>query len=199
MHAVQKDILMKSFHNLFSRDERICPWWLAYTFDNPLRRILHDPRKILGEFVRNGMTVADIGCGMGYFSIAMAGMVGARGKVLAVDVQRKMLELMQKRAEKAGVRDRIQPILTSEDDLGITGPVDFILAFWMVHEVGNIPKFFEQVSSILKTTGYILYAEPRMHVTDERFQEILGYAGHAGFKAANAPPVRFSRAAVLTR
>ena len=50
----------------------ICPWWLTYTFDNPLRRLIHNPRKMLSGLVRPGMTAADLGCGMGYFTAALA-------------------------------------------------------------------------------------------------------------------------------
>lgn len=71
---------------------RICPWWMTYTFDNPLRRLLHDRRRILGPFVRPGMRVADIGCGMGYFTLGLADLVGPQGKVLAVDLQKRQLE-----------------------------------------------------------------------------------------------------------
>lgn len=63
---------MKLFRSIMLRDDRVCPWWLAYTFDNPLRRFLHDPVKLLASHVREGMTVADIGCGMGYFMVALA-------------------------------------------------------------------------------------------------------------------------------
>jgi hypothetical protein len=45
-----------------------CPWWLCFTFDNPVRRLLHNPEQILGGLIQPGQTVADIGCGMGYFS-----------------------------------------------------------------------------------------------------------------------------------
>ena len=38
----------------------VCPWWCAYTFDNALRRLLHDPEKLLSEWVRPGMTVLDV-------------------------------------------------------------------------------------------------------------------------------------------
>jgi 2-polyprenyl-3-methyl-5-hydroxy-6-metoxy-1,4-benzoquinol methylase len=50
----------------------VCPWWLAYTFDNPIRRFFHKPDQMLAKFVKEGMTVVDIGCGMGYFSIGLA-------------------------------------------------------------------------------------------------------------------------------
>ncbi len=85
---------------LVLRDKRICPWWLAYSFDNPLRRYLHDPRKIVAPYLREGMIAIDIGCGMGYFSSGMAKIVGDAGKVIAVDVQQEMLDITLKRAKR---------------------------------------------------------------------------------------------------
>ncbi len=190
---------MKSLRSVFLRQDHVCPWWLAYTFDNPLRRFLHDPREMFGSLVREGMTVADIGCGMGYFTIALAGMVGRSGTVFAVDLQQKMLDMMQKRAAKACMADRIIPLHATEDDIMLRTPVDFTLAFWVVHEVRNIPRFFRQVSSILARDGKILYAEPKMHVNKQRFREILDHARKAGFLVVDAPQVRFSRAAVLVK
>ena len=130
--------------------DHICPWWLAYTFDNPLRRFLHDPDPMLGQLVRDGMTVADIGCGMGYFSIAMARMVGEKGKVISVDLQHEMLDIMLRRARKAGMGDRIQPVLAESDNIKINGSLDFVLLFWMLHEVKDIPRFLGQLASVLK-------------------------------------------------
>jgi ubiquinone/menaquinone biosynthesis C-methylase UbiE len=190
---------MKPLRNLFTRDDRVCPWWLIWTFDNPLRRHFQDPEKIVGPFLRPGMTVADIGCGMGYFTIAMARLAGETGTILAVDIQQKMLDMLRKRAVRAGVADRIRPVRAAEDDIAVKHPVDFVLAFWMVHEVKDIPRFFRQISSILNKGGSVLYVEPRLHVSHRRFQEIIGHARQAGFRVADAPPVRFSRAALLSK
>jgi ubiquinone/menaquinone biosynthesis C-methylase UbiE len=79
-------------------DHHVCPWWLAYTFDNRLRRLIHNPQKILSGYVQEGMTVMDIGCGMGYFTLGLAELVGDAGQVLAVDLQQQMLDIMMKRA-----------------------------------------------------------------------------------------------------
>jgi cyclopropane fatty-acyl-phospholipid synthase-like methyltransferase len=190
---------MKSLGSFFFRVDRVCPWWLAYSFDNPFRRFLHDPQVLLGPFVREGMTVADIGCGLGYFSIAMAKMVGNRGAVIASDVQQEMLDRMRKRAEKAGVASQIRSLLVAEEDIGITEPVDFVLAFWMVHEVKDNPRFFARLSAILKPTGKILIAEPRMHVPHSRFQKELEDARAAGFHISDNPRVRISRAVILSK
>jgi 2-polyprenyl-3-methyl-5-hydroxy-6-metoxy-1,4-benzoquinol methylase len=52
----------------FYMGEHICPWWLAYTFDNRFRHLFHNPEKMLGSYVSKGMTALDVGCGMGFFS-----------------------------------------------------------------------------------------------------------------------------------
>jgi ubiquinone/menaquinone biosynthesis C-methylase UbiE len=191
--------MSKLFDKLLSRDEHVCPWWLAWTFDNPLRKWLHDPKQVLGPFVKDGMTAADIGCGMGYFSVALAELVGPGGKVLAVDVQQMMLDLCRRRAIRAGVGARVRTILAAPDDIAVTDRVDFVLGFWMVHEVKDIPRFFGQVAAVLKPGGKMLYAEPRMHVSQKRFGEIIRHAEAAGFRVSEGPQVRLSRSAVLER
>jgi len=191
--------VVRSLKSLPLRDDRICPWWLAYTFDNPLRRFLHDPATLLSHHVREGMIVADIGCGMGYFSIALAALVGDAGTVIAVDVQQEMPDRTRKRAERAGVARRIKPVLAAHDDLGFREPVDFVLAFWMAHETEDTRRFFNQVFSILKEQGKMLIAEPKMHVGRRRFHEIVQAACDAGFRYSGAPAVRLSRAALMER
>jgi len=190
---------MKLLQKLFLREDHVCPWWLIWTFDNPLRRCFQDPERIVGPFLRAGMTAADIGCGMGYFTIPLAKMVGDKGTVIAVDIQQKMLDMLLKRAAKAGVASCIRPVLASADDINIKAAVDFVLAFWMVHEVKDVPRFFGQVASVLKPGGMVLYAEPRLHVSGRRFEVILGYARAAGFRISDAPHIQLSRAALLAK
>jgi 2-polyprenyl-3-methyl-5-hydroxy-6-metoxy-1,4-benzoquinol methylase len=61
----------------------VCPWWLAwFSINNPVRRLAHNPEKIVGPYVKAGTTVLDVGCGVGWFSIPMAGMVGDQGQVI---------------------------------------------------------------------------------------------------------------------
>ena len=180
-------------------DKHICPWWQAYTFDNPLRRYFHDPQVILMPYLREGMTAIDLGCGMGYFSRAMAKIVGDAGKVISVDLQMEMLVITRKRAEKDGVARRMQFLLAKEDDLGVTEQVDFALAFWMVHEVTDTGNFFQQVCRILKPAGMFLIAEPKMHVTQARFDAMLPFALEAGFHVTAAPSICLSRSVVCKK
>ena len=178
---------------------RTCPWWLGHTIDNPLRRLMHDPVKLLSPYVQNGMTAADIGCGMGMFSLAMAKMAGDSGRVYSVDIQQKMLDALQKRAAKAGVADRIRLIHTDPDSIGVREPVDFVLAFWMVHEVKDRKRFFDQVASVLKSTGAFLIVEPKMHVSRSQYEDELDVAKSAGFGVRETPSIRISWAAVLQK
>jgi ubiquinone/menaquinone biosynthesis C-methylase UbiE len=177
--------------------EHICPWWLAYSFDNRLRRLFHNPEKMLGPYVSKGMTALDLGCGMGYFSIGLAGLVGDKGCVIAADVQQKMLDVMQSRAEKAGVSDIIRFHRSESDKLGVETPVDFILAFWMVHEVPDQKSFFHQMGACLKPDGRILIAEPRFHVSAKHFEETVGLARASGLNLCETPAIKLSRSAVF--
>ena len=68
--------------------DRVCPHWVGYLLINPLRKLFENPNKILGPFVQEGMIVLEPGCGMGYFSLPLARMVGPKGRVVGIDVVR---------------------------------------------------------------------------------------------------------------
>jgi ubiquinone/menaquinone biosynthesis C-methylase UbiE len=177
----------------------VCPWWAGYFIDNPLRRMLHSAEAILGRYVRPGMTVMDLGCGMGLFSIAMARMVGDQGCVIAVDIQQRMLDVLQRRAEKSGVASRIRIHRAAPDRLGVDGTVDFALAFAVMHEVPDAERFLAQVCSCLKSDARFLVAEPRLHVSTAAFQGMLTLARAVGLGVLEEPHVRLSHAVVLGR
>ena len=181
-----KDVLLSGDH--------VCPWWLAYTFDNPLRRLVHNPEKMLQKFIKEGDTVVDIGCGMGYFSIGMAKMVGAKGRVISVDLQEKMLERVRLRAEQKGLLSRITLHKCSSDKLGVNEQADFALGFWMVHEVRNKESFFDEIVTFLKPGAYFLLVEPKIHVSELYFSKIADIAVKAGLTQCSEEKVGLSRA-----
>jgi ubiquinone/menaquinone biosynthesis C-methylase UbiE len=163
---------------------RTCPWWITWTFDNPLRRIFHDPRKMLEPYVVPGSRVADIGCGMGYFTVAMAKATGPSGEVQAVDMQPQQLRVAERRCRRAGVADRVRFIEAVPDSLRLTGPVDFALAFWMVHEVADRRGLFEQLRAVTEPGARVLVVEPMVHVSREAVEEELAIAMARGFAGA---------------
>ena len=181
------------------RSKHVCPWWLCFTFDNFLRPLFHDPVKMLKGYVREGDTVLDVGPGMGYFTIPMARMVGETGKVIAADVQQRMLTFLESRAKKAGLAQRIEPHLVSQASLGIHEQIDFALAFWMVHEVPDQGRFLGELKSLLKPRGLFLMVEPAMHVSKTMYQETERRAQAAGFALKERPKISMSRSTLFLR
>lgn len=181
---------------------RLCPWWLGYLLANPLRRLVHDPSAMLRPFVSEGMTVAEPGPGMGYFTMELARRVGRSGKVVAIDVQPKMLAELRRRAEKAGLLDRIDARTGPGDGMGLDdlqGQVDFVLAFAVVHELPGAGRFFAEASAALKPGRRLLLAEPAFEVSEKEFAATLHVAGQNGFRVESRPSIRWSRSALLVK
>lgn len=178
----------------------VCPWWMSFTLNNLFRRWAQNPEKILGPYLREGMTAADIGCGPGFFTLSMARLVGERGFVIAIDLQQEMLDMLAKKARKAGLDGRIRPHRCEQDRIGVTQEVDFVLTFWMVHEVPDAKGFLGEVFSMVKPGGKYLLAEPTMHhVTPEKFAQTLEHAREAGFELLDTPKIAWSHTALLMR
>ena len=178
---------------------RCCPWRHAYWFDNALRRLFQKPELILAPYVREGMTVLDVGCGMGYFAIRAAELVGPGGKVITVDLQQEMLEVLMRRAKKRGGGENIFPHQCQVDRIGLEGPVDFAYASWMVHEVPDPDRLAAELHALLSPGGSFLIIEPKIHVRHAAFRNSIKVFGEAGFRETENPRVGLSHATLLTR
>ncbi len=180
--------------------ERVCPWWVGYLLVSPVRRLLQDPAAILAPFVREGTTVLEPGPGMGFFTLEAARRVGPRGRVVAVDLQPRMLAALRRRAARAGLGDRIDAREARLDTLGVgdlAGKVDLVLALLVVHEFPDAGRFFAEVRAALAPGGRVLVAEPAGHVTAAAFEETMAAAARAGLRRSPGPRVWRSRTAVL--
>jgi ubiquinone/menaquinone biosynthesis C-methylase UbiE len=178
----------------------VCPWWLGYFLVNPIRKLRQDPMKILGPYILEGMVIADVGPGMGYFSLPMARMTGPRGRVVCIDLQEKMLGRLKKRAQKAGVPQVFDYRLCTTESLGIddlAGKVDFALMFAMLHEVPGKEALLSQVHRALRPGGRLLFAEPKGHVNRNAFDASVAIALRCGFHVAGNPPAVWRSHAVL--
>jgi ubiquinone/menaquinone biosynthesis C-methylase UbiE len=177
----------------------VCPPGLCFTFSNPARKFLQDPYKILQPYIKPGMTILDVGPGMGYFTIPLAAMNGNTGKVIAADLQQAMLDGIRRNADKAGVADRITLHRAMPDKIGITEAIDFCLAFWMVHEVPDRKRFLGEIYTQLKTGGLLLLVEPKIHVSKQNFYATVEIAKWLGFQAAGTPRIFLSRTVLLKK
>lgn len=176
---------------------RVCSWRQAWGLDNPIRKLVQNPYKIVGRYVEEGQTVLDLGCGPGVFSLAMADMVGERGKVIAVDIQAEMLQMLKRKSKRVGLGSRIIIHQSQPNKIGISEKVDFALAFYMVHEVPNVESFLREVAKLLKPQGKLLIVEPKFHVSKFSFEETIRIAQSVGLRPISWPKVFFSRAALL--
>ena len=181
---------------------RVCPFWIGYFLINPIRKLLENPDKMLDRFVREGMIVLEPGCGMGYFTLPLARMVGPSGRVVAVDLQQKMLSVLSRRARKAGLLDRIELRRVNADGLGVedlAGEVDFAAAIHVVHEMPDQSSFFTCIMKVLKPGGNLLVIEPRGHVSQDKFTQTLAAAEVAGFQTGVIPGKTRGREALLIK
>jgi len=180
----------------------VCPWWLGYLLASPVRKLIQDPSKILSGHVRPGMTVLEPGPGMGFFTLELARLAGSSGRVIAVDIQPRMLDRLRRRAAKAGVSGSVETRVAAPDSLAIAdlaGQVDFILAFAVVHELPSAAAFFREVFGAAKPGARLLFVEPAGHVSDAAFQAEIDAARDAGFKLADTLTLRRSHAVVLEK
>jgi len=182
-----------------NRKNRVCPVERAGSLDNRMRRWIQNPRKILGPYIEEGMTILDVGCGPGFFTIDMAQMVGKSGRVIASDLQEGMLQKLRDKIRGTELEERFTLHKSEEDRIGVSEPVDLALLFYMVHEVTNIDGLFSELATLLKPNGKVLVVEPPFHVSRKAFEEMLQKARKAGFQAFDGPKVFLSKTAILKR
>lgn len=143
------------------------------------------------------MTVLDLGCGPGFFTVALAQMVGDSGKVIAVDLQEGMLQKLKEKIIGTELENHITLHKCEEDRIGFTENVDFVLAFYVVHETPDQQKLFNELQTKLKPDGQLFIVEPPFHVSKKAFAETINKAKAAGFSEVVRPKILFNKAVIL--
>ena len=181
---------------------RVCPPWMGYFLLNPLRKLTENPKKILGQFVDEGMVVLEPGCAMGFFTLPLARMVGPQGMVVAVDMEPRMLSTLERRASRAKLAERLEIRLCDAGGLGIddlTERVDFCTALHVVHEVPDQKTFFGEIRRSLKPGAKLLVIEPKGHVSAEDFGRSVAVAEDVGLRQIESPHIGGDRVALFER
>ncbi|MCU0848462.1 MAG: class I SAM-dependent methyltransferase [Spirochaetes bacterium] len=179
------------------RKNRVCPAEHAGALDLNIRRLFHDPGKMLKPYIREGMTVLDLGCGPGFFTMEMARLAGKSGKVTAADLQEDMLKILRKKIDGAGLADTVRLHKCGSDGTGLSVENDFILVFYMLHEVPDQEAFLREIRTLLKRDGKALIVEPKFHVSKNDFVKVKDMIRRTGFEIIEEPGVFFSRAVVI--
>lgn len=122
-----------------------------------------EPAKLLKALgIQEGMVIADVGAGSGYHVFRMAPLVGEKGKILGVDIQPEMLDLMTARAKKEKVTN-VQTVKNTETDPKLpANSVDLILMVDVYHELSYPYEMTEKMVAALKPGGRLVFVEFRL-------------------------------------
>jgi ubiquinone/menaquinone biosynthesis C-methylase UbiE len=155
------------------------------------REKYEQPENVLDALkIEPGMTVADIGAGVGYFSLRIAGRVGPNGKVLSVDIQPEMLDLLKKNRDRAGISN-VDLILGTETDPRLKpDSVDLTLMVDVYHEFQFPEEMMAGIRTALKRQGRLVLVEyrgedPSVPIKPEhkmRVQQVLKEIEPMGFR-----------------
>jgi ubiquinone/menaquinone biosynthesis C-methylase UbiE len=125
-----------------------------FAHDNPFRRLFSSPNEFY-SYVAEGQAVADLGCGPGYYTIALAERVGPEGRVYAVDLDEQAVRELEKAADKLGFHN-IEAHASSASDLSFIkdGSVDFVLANGLLCSMADHRQSaVNEIRRILKPRG----------------------------------------------
>ena len=182
-----------------TKETHVCPWQIVRLFDNFLRPLIHNPRKLFGPYVQPGMKVLDIGCGRGFASLGLARLVGEGGLVISADLQTEMLDMVRKRATKVGLSNRIRTHRCNADCIGVREELDFAVAFFMAHEVPDVRAFLTELFTLLKPGGLLYITEPKIHVNRRDFEHTVKLAQSIGLTISGEPDVWFGRTVLFVK
>ena len=111
--------------------------------------------------VKPGMNVCDLGCGNGFYTLKLSPMVGEDGKVYAVEIQKEMLDMLAKRAEKTQVKNIVEVLGTVADPKLPEGSIDIILMVDVYHEMDHPVEMLAAMRKSLKPNGRLVEVEFR--------------------------------------
>jgi SAM-dependent methyltransferase len=139
---------------------------------------------------------------MGFFTLEIAKLIGPSGRVVAVDVQPRMIEVLKRRAHKGGLLNRIDARVVNPASMQLAdldAVVDFVFAFAVVHELPSAASFFSEAARAMKSGADLLLAEPAGHVRGAEFAEQIKNAADEGLKVFNRPSINRCIAALLRK
>jgi len=138
--------------------------------------------------LRAGMSVCDLGCGVGTIALPMARLVLPEGRILAVDIQPEMLAGLEKRATEAGLTNIVRVLGTPADPKLAPASCDRIVMVDVYHELGYPEQVLRATRAALKAKGLLVLVEfraedpevpikPEHKMTREQVERELGANG----------------------
>jgi ubiquinone/menaquinone biosynthesis C-methylase UbiE len=132
----------------------------ATWLERPERVREEEPAKLIKALaVKPGMVVADVGAGSGYHSFLLAPVVGAKGKIIASDIQQEMLDLIEKKAKRLKVKNIELVKGTNKDPKLPEAGVDLIIMVDVYHEFEFPFEMIDKMIAALKPGGRLVFVE----------------------------------------
>jgi len=138
---------------------------LAVGYEEQNRDIWQKPQQVLETLEPlEGLVVADIGCGEGYFTLSLLDLVGPEGKVIATDIREDMLLALEDKVP-AEMQDRIELVLSDGTSLGFDQEVDLVLVIQVLGEVEQQVDFMQSIKQVMHGDSRLVLIDTR-YVTD---------------------------------
>lgn len=138
----------------------------AHNLNSP-ERIKHElPDTILkAAGIREGMVVADVGCGIGFYTIPVSKLTGEYGLVYAVDISKDMLDMLKKEIKKHDIRN-IKPVLSKEESIPLDdGIADIVINVNMLHEAYDKGTFIKELKRLMNPDGRLVLIDHKKEPT----------------------------------
>jgi len=180
------------------KDPNVCSAKFSGLLDTKMRKLIQNPKKILSPYIKKNMVVLDMGCGPGFFTIEISEMLNGTGKVIAADLQEDMLFKLEEKIKKFKLNN-IELHKAEKDSINLKEKVDFILVFYMLHEVPNQKNFINELKDLLKDHGKILISEPKFGVTKKSFEKSVDLIKDSGFTIIETPNIFISHSILLKK
>lgn len=175
-----------------------CPLSMAWILDSKLRKFFFNPEKILKPYINKNITALDFGCGTGLYSIKIAELLQGTGKVIAVDMQKGMLDIIKRKIYGKSIENNIILHQCSQEKIDVKQNVDFVLMFYVVHEVPSKENLFNEVLPLINPDGLLMIVEPKL-VSAKSFNQMINNIKEYGFEEYNKLKITFSRGIVLKK
>lgn len=131
-----------------------------FKLDNPKRRAALPPEQTLRTLgLTEGAVMADIGCGIGYFSIPASAIVGPEGKVYALDISEEMLDEVRT-AVIQGQLSNLEPVRVHDYNLKLeSASINYAFCCNVLHEIDELDRYLQEIKRLLTPGGHFVVVE----------------------------------------
>jgi ubiquinone/menaquinone biosynthesis C-methylase UbiE len=162
------------------------PEFMADLIDNPLRRRIQPPGEMpLRHAIEPGMNVLEVGPGNGRYTIETARRVGVAGRVVAVDIEPRMIERVRHRAQTEEITNidaRVANVYALPFD---EGEFDAIYLITVISEIPEPERALHEFYRVLSPAGTLAFSELLTDPDYPLAQTIIRQASRAGFRLRN--------------